>query len=334
MKVFILTEGGRGIGFGHITRCAAIYDAFEWNDITPSFLINADSSVCTILKGNKYKIFDWLKEQEKLFAIIKDADVVVVDSYLAKSEFYKKISDAVRVPVYIDDNKRLKYPGGVVVNGSIFANKLGYPKNKGTIYLLGPRYMPLRKEFWKMPNKKINKDFKEVLITFGGDDSKEITPKILKFLSGRYPECRKVVIVGKGFKGIKKIEKMSGKNTELIYYPDTEKMKQLMLRSDIVVSAGGQTLYELARLGTPVIAVGVADNQINNLNGLEKAGAIKCAGRWDDPDILLKIERYMKYLEDSVTRAGMSRRAVFCVDGNGALRVAGFILKKAAYNKW
>ena len=29
MKVFIITEGGKDIGFGHITRCFSLYQAFE-----------------------------------------------------------------------------------------------------------------------------------------------------------------------------------------------------------------------------------------------------------------------------------------------------------------
>ncbi len=29
MKVFIITEGGKNIGFGHINRCLSLYQAFE-----------------------------------------------------------------------------------------------------------------------------------------------------------------------------------------------------------------------------------------------------------------------------------------------------------------
>ena len=28
-KVIILTEGGKKVGFGHITRCISLYQAFE-----------------------------------------------------------------------------------------------------------------------------------------------------------------------------------------------------------------------------------------------------------------------------------------------------------------
>ena len=40
MKVFIITEGGKNIGFGHITRCLSLYQAFEEKGILPKFIIN------------------------------------------------------------------------------------------------------------------------------------------------------------------------------------------------------------------------------------------------------------------------------------------------------
>ena len=40
MKVFIITEGSKNIGFGHITRCISLYQAFEERGIIPEFIIN------------------------------------------------------------------------------------------------------------------------------------------------------------------------------------------------------------------------------------------------------------------------------------------------------
>jgi len=42
MKVFIITEGGKNIGFGHITRCLSLYQAFEEKEIIPEFILNSD----------------------------------------------------------------------------------------------------------------------------------------------------------------------------------------------------------------------------------------------------------------------------------------------------
>lgn len=38
---------------------------------------------------------------------VVDADVAIIDSYLADILFYKNLSNSVKVPVYMDDTKRL-----------------------------------------------------------------------------------------------------------------------------------------------------------------------------------------------------------------------------------
>ena len=75
---------------------------------------------------------------------------------------------------------------------------------------------------------------------------------------------------------------MADSTTELIYSPTAEEMKNVMINSDIAVSAAGQTLGELARVGVPAIAIGIADNQINNVRGWSNVGCIEYAGWHDD----------------------------------------------------
>ena len=136
MKVFIITEGSKNIGFGHITRCISLYQAFKKRGIIPKFIINGDDPVKDLLKGLNYQIFNWLDEKSRLFEKVKDADIAIVDSYLADISFYNTLSDLVRLGVYIDDNKRLDYPKGIVVNGNIHVEELDYSKKDGVKYLL------------------------------------------------------------------------------------------------------------------------------------------------------------------------------------------------------
>lgn len=105
------------------------------------------------MPGKNFKIFDWLNDRETLFATIKNADIVLIDSYLADYDLYEKISNLVKTAVYFDDDMRINYPKGFVVNGAVFAEQMPYPKRKGVTYLLGSLYAPFRKEFWNVPEK-------------------------------------------------------------------------------------------------------------------------------------------------------------------------------------
>lgn len=325
-KAFIITEGGQDIGFGHITRCASLYEALKRKKINPTLIIN-DSRAKELLKGKNYRIFNWLKERDKLFKIITNAEIVIIDSYLANIAFYDKVSRLVSIPVYIDDTKRLDYPKGVVVNGSVYAEEINYPKKENITYLLGARYIPLRKEFWAVPDKKIKKSIKNILITFGGNDARNITTKILDFLNREYPDLIKNVIIGRGFKNVEAIRKLKTEKTNFIFYPDVRIMKNLMVGSDVAISGGGQTLYELARVGVPTIAVAVSENQLGNVKGLQKAGFIKNIGWWKNKALL---NRLYKGIEELTPYEEMAKRCEIgkkLVDGKGAERIVSAIVK-------
>jgi UDP-2,4-diacetamido-2,4,6-trideoxy-beta-L-altropyranose hydrolase len=325
MKVCILTEGGAGIGIGHITRCLSLYQAFEEKGIQPLFVVNGDETVKQYLKDTRHELINWSKKDSN--ALLKNTDIVIIDSYLAGFEFYEEVSKSAKVPVYLDDNKRIDYPKGIVVNGTIFADELGYPSKKNITYLLGSKYIPLRKDFWDLPEKETNQNIQSALITFGGDDTRNLTPEILKLLNRDFPEYIKKVIIGGSYKNIAQIESLRNAETELVYSPDAEGMKQAMLEADIAISAAGQTLYELARVGVPTMAIAVADNQMNNVKGWQKTGFIEYAGWWEEQDILEKTVNSLRLLQDVNIRRHRSIIGKTHIDGQGARRIVEDILK-------
>jgi len=327
-KVFIITEGGRDIGFGHVTRCISLYQAFEEKGILPNLIIKGDESVESIVHEKRYEIFDWLKDKERFFEVLEGADVAIVDSYMADQKTYKRLAKAVRVPVYIDDNKRLEYPDGVLVNGTVYADEI-YPRQKGGMtYLLGTAYIPIRKDFWDVSKKRIREDVESLVITFGGDDFRNMTPKILRFLTERYPEIKKKVIIGGGFKNSGQIESVKDKKTELIWQSSGYQMRRVFASSDIAITAGGQTLYELARIGMPAIAIIVADNQINNVRGWQKVGFVENAGLWNDKELLSRLFESLECLRQKKHRFQRSAIGKRFVDGMGARRIRDILIDR------
>ncbi len=324
-EICILTEGGKNIGFGHIMRCLSLYEAFKESGVVASFVVNGDKSVESILKKINGKITNWLKNQTELLNCIEKANIVVLDSYLADKKIYDLISKSAKIPVYIDDNARIEYPEGVIINGNIGAESLEYKKTDKQIYLLGTKYALLRKEFWNVEEKIINQSVKSIMITFGGDDLRCMTPDVLGILSKAFSNLKKYVIIGKGFNEIGKIESAADAETSLIYHPDAETMKEIMVKSDIAVSAAGQTLYELARVGVPTVAVGVADNQRVNITGWKDKGFIKFAGWWNEERIFDNILQCIDELLPFLERKKVSEAGKGTIDGMGPKRILQFI---------
>jgi spore coat polysaccharide biosynthesis predicted glycosyltransferase SpsG len=332
MNIFILTEGSSRIGFGHITRCLSLYDALEDIGCKVGFVVNGDSTVGGLFESRDHKFLDWAEERNESLKLLDGADAAIIDSYLAGRTYYEEAARAVRVPVYIDDTKRIDYPGGVVVNGTIFAEKMGYPVRDDITYLLGSRYTPLRKEFWEVPDREIRDEPKTVMVTFGGEDAGNLTPSVLKLLKKEFPALDKKVVIGKGYGNREEIER-EGKDgkTELLYNLDAAGMRDLMLKSDIAVSACGQTLCELARVGVPTVAVAVAENQLHHANGWREAGFIEYAGWREEDGVMDKLKAAIIKLSAGAEARRSAEAGKKHIDGQGSKRIAEFI-KKACEN--
>ncbi len=327
MNVCILTEGGKDMGIGHITRCTSIYQAFEKVGIYSKLIVNGDETVHDFVKDKNCKIFDWLSDRELLFALVKDADIVFIDSYLADYDLYEKISNIAGTGVYFDDNIRMEYPKGFVLNGAVLAEQMPYPKREGITYLLGAQYTPLRKEFWDVPEKFIRDNLEVVMITFGGSDMCNVTPMVQKVLNKTYPYLQKKIIATRFFSNMSEVKKLRDKNTELIYEPDANELHEVMQESDIAISAGGQTLYELARVGVPTIGICIAQNQLQNVKGWSKSGLLEYIGWYNNKDIQSKLIAALEKMKSYNKRISCSKKNRELIDGKGSRRVYDILLQ-------
>ena len=328
MKVSIVTEGFQNTGYGHITRCLSIAQAFEERNIFPTLYVNGDENSKPFLPSNNYKIIDWLQRPTLLISEIKNSDVLIMDSYLAGKEFYENLSKHSRISLFIDDNLRVEYPVGIILNGTVNADTFHYPNNRRNDYLLGSRYIPLRKDFWNVPSRKISQTLTSILITFGGQDIQNLTLPIIKALEENFPKVKKKIVIGSGFTQTIEIEKCKNDFVELFFSPGSSEMLKLMLSSDIAISASGQTLYELAVTGTPTIAIGIADNQKNNIAEWKKKGFLHDPIFYGDVNILRKIISQVEKFQSVSIRKKLSGIGRENVDGHGSRRVVEFIIDK------
>ncbi len=325
MKVLILTEGGRTIGLGHLMRCQAL--AREFRDarrrVIVNFIAHADSQTEVFFKrtGGSLINFDWIKDTRRTLDLAKDADLVIIDSYIAPPAVYSRIH-SLNNKAYvaaIDDYNRINYKADMVINPSLCRRSdLGY-NSRSLGYLLGSEFVILRKEFRFLPQRKINNTVKRILIAFGGGNYRSLISRILSSLSGKgynfdivSSDCPK--ISERRRSGIKFHSGLSALQ-----------MRRLMADCDLCISAGGQTLYELAATGTPVVAVAVAKNQMLNVRNLSLLGILKYAGWYEDKDLVREIIGSIDLMRDAGIRRKMSRLGQMHIDGNGAKKIVSYL---------
>ncbi|NQT30300.1 MAG: UDP-2,4-diacetamido-2,4,6-trideoxy-beta-L-altropyranose hydrolase [Candidatus Saganbacteria bacterium] len=317
MKILILTEGGKNKGLGHIARCTALYQIFGEKGANPELIINGDNTLLYLLKDKNYQIFNWLKEKQRLFKIIAEADSIVIDSYLAPKSFYNKISQVFSGQlIMLDDLNRLKYPRGIVINPSIYGDTLNYPQNDEIIYLLGRDYIILRKPFWSVPRKQARKRVKNILIAFGGTEQNGFLNKLLEYLSKNYPDFNYHLVASNFYPKPDLCLKLN-----LYSKLSAEEIKRLMSKCDFCISAGGQTLYELVRTSTPTIAVCFAQNQSIGLEFFKRKGLIEDVGWVSANDIWRRLARSFGKLLLYKTRNRMIKNNTIIIDGKGPRRL-------------
>ena len=358
MDILVLTEGSRSIGFGHLTRCLALAQGIEKyinkceykkhsqqdNKTNIEFIVSGDKFARNILKNQKFrvKIKDWVKEYRSLKGKLKKIDLVIIDSYLVTKTIYdfiykelhtqtiqqttnRPIDSFIHKLICIDDYNRISYPPCIVVNGSVNGEKLGYPISSAPdkhMYLLGREYVILRKEFWKVPKKNIRKKLRDILVVFGGDNHISFSSKVIECLIKFFPgiTCH-VVTASRNIDNRRLIPESSNLYVNQYRNLSPLGMRDLMLKCDVAISAGGQTLYELARVGIPTIGICFGRNQLNNLKGFHGEGFLEFVGRYNDNKVFNRIDRAVKSLIPQVARNKKSVIGRKLLDSKGIERI-------------
>jgi len=318
-KLTVLTEGGKRFGFGHITRCLSIIKYFEVHGFIVDFVIDGDNSVSLVLENQPFILNNWLVNTS-IFQTLKDRSFVLIDSLRVSKKQISKIHGLDLDIILIDDDQRKNsLEKGFIIDWTILSEKKNHfiPKKKNVTYLLGSKYTPLRRPFIVDSKIRIHDEVKSILISFGGSDFRNLTPSIVKSINSNFPDLKKKVVIGDGFTNIESIKLQKDKNTEIYFNVNAIKMSSLMKNSDIAISSGGQTLYELISIGVPTIAILLVENARDDTEGWAEVGAIDYIGNFDDEDLTKKLLSSVKELHSKKRRQEMQSSSKGLIGFNG-----------------
>ena len=148
-------------------------------------------------------------------------------------------------------------------------------KKVNRIEIIDHKVAPLRKPFW---NRKKNnkKKIDNIFIFFGGSDVRKFSAKIAKLIYS-YNNNYKINVISS--------QKINLKSVTSYKFLNQDKMKNLLSKADIVITSGGQTLYEMACLGVPGIVISETIYDKEDTIAWEKRGSIIYAGNWRSKNI-------------------------------------------------
>lgn len=332
-SVAVRTNGSSTIGLGHVRRCLSLGQALrEKFGTTVTFILNEDSVTQELVRSKGFEAVSVTSsgDAEQTQHILKAlaATALVTDSYELGTDYLSSMRGHVKLLVAIDDLAK-PLPVDVIVNGAANTSPTMYSALPTTRLLLGPSYMLLRSEFSQEPERDFRESIYRVLITVGGSDPFQLTPLLMEWVHKALVKVDLDIVVGPFFKNGEGIKQMAARlpvKVNLHFAPDN--IRALMLETDIAITGGGQTTYELAATGTPAVAVCLADNQRNSLAGLMQGGTLFYVGDVNDSDLAEKLRSALETLNSDLNqRRQLSRRGRQMVDGFGAQRVAKAIVE-------
>ena len=249
------------------------------------------------------------------------ADWVVIDGDRFGSDFLQTVRAAGFRVLLIDDfADRESFPADLIVNPNLDDDGEPYRKRGATARLLmGPSYVLLRREFRQGAEKReIRQTGDRILVTLGGSDPENLSPKIADALV-HCSDLVVTVIAGAGYDKADELRKVNASNLRVVFNPPN--IAQLMKDSDQAIIAAGGTLWELLSMGCAVLSYSRNIVQTRVVQALSHRGMVVDMGeiRHFDP---AKLAVSVKELVDSrMARERMTNLGRTIVDGLGTTRV-------------
>ncbi|MFE6614902.1 spore coat protein [Amycolatopsis sp. NPDC057786] len=310
-RLLLRADASPSIGAGHVSRMVAYAEravARGWEVVFSGRVDNAE----------------WLAARFGDLSVpvvpsvpFEGFDAVVVDHY-GLGELREEVNAAGALLVSIEDDVFGRRAADVVVDCAFEPEPR--PVDGSGELLRGARYAPLREAVVKAREKRsVRRPGGErprvTVVLGGGAEWAETVSALLHALRDtRLPFEADVLVRGEPSVP----EPLPGQ--EFRIRPPGPGLLDLLVETEVAISAAGVTLLELCCLGVPTAVVRLVENQDAGYRAALDLGLAAGLGSGDALDDLAT-ETLKGLLSDSVSRNGLSRTSMALVDGRGVDRV-------------
>jgi len=329
-QLILRTDASAELGTGHVMRCLALALAWVGSGGAATFVSRLPEPLARRIRAEGIGLVEIgcgpgdaedLRTVDRL-ARSGERPWIVLDGYhfspgyssaLRKLGRVLAINDygaatAIQADLHLDQNLDGGRPGG-------------YPEEE--LVLLGPAYALLRPEFQNRPARACLRPCRQVLVTLGGSDPANLTGTVLEILAKVLPQgARCLAVLGAANPRAAEVELLTRRlGPAFEARTGVADMAALMAETDLAVAAAGSTVWELACMGVPCLALPLADNQVPVARGLERWGAAATLPPGPGLDEARFAQLAAALVADDARRAALAEAGLRLVDGQGAGRV-------------
>lgn len=280
-KIFIVTEANAAVATGHLMECIALVEELIENGYEISFWINDDME-----DGLKKRIPVRFQEYHK--SIENDYEALIEEVYRGcpkvllfnlreiSEKFLERckarISDRTTV-ICIDEFGHRNLQADIIINPMIDPYYWEYGESKAKLFC-GAKYLILSESLEKFyeKEKQINSDINKIVVSMGGVDARNYTSDLIDIISEKFPDAATEIIIGGGNQHRKEIMERAVNCKNITLKENISNLLDLLYEADLVFCAGGNTLHEVACIGTPAIVLPSMPHEERNAKCFEKKG--------------------------------------------------------------
>jgi len=278
-SVIIRADSSSTIGTGHIMRDLVLAKQFKDKKVIFATR-NLPGNINNKIEEAGYEIADLKTNSlEELIDLIKkyNAQVVIIDNYEIDETFEKALKQKTGVMIMVLDDTYEKHYCDILLNHNIYADATRYKEVVPDHCELrcGIEYTLLRDEFIEAKKNlskfNIQHSTFNIFIAMGGADNSNITSKILKALE-EFDDIQFNVVTTTANRNLDQLKEYAASKKNVTLHINTDKIAELMAKSDLAIVTPSVTLNEVFFMGLPFIAIQTVDNQREMTRYLEKNG--------------------------------------------------------------
>ena len=318
MRVVIHADASPRMGTGHVMRCLALATALHRDGAQVTL---ASDEMTDLLRARAASLE---VEVVRRRSAPPDPDWVVFDGYHLGPNDRDALAPAGVPRLVVDDLGDTPDDATIVLNQNIYAMPAG-PSHGGpdAELLAGPAYALLSPEFADSradagPQPSVAR---RVLVTMGGADPQNATAAVIDALATLTQGLGVRIIIGASHPSPAETERMA-RRAGFEVVRDVPSLAPHVAWSDVVVTACGSSVLEIACVGRPMIGVVLAQNQELVAAAVEREGLGIVTGRHPQLDAGKLANDLVAMGADHGRRERAAASGRRLVDGRGAGRTA------------
>lgn len=365
MRLAVRCDASTHIGTGHLYRCLSLAESLTVLGAEVRFVLCRHAVAERIMATKPYAVC-WLPLSRNTASsdaeapahaawaeFTEDEDAarsinalrewnpkwVVVDHYAFGARWHLAVRDAISCSLFaIDDLGDRSLAADVLLDANVACDhviKYAGRLIPGTRMLTGPRYALLSASYRSASLHTPDASVRTIGIFMGGTDQHNASGATLTILRREVGFAGPVEIVTTATAPhVIALARQCADDGAATLSLDLPDLSAFHARHDLQIGAGGTSSYERACIGTPTIAVVLAENQLAVVPVLDRMGIVRGATipGIAATEILAGAEDLATVVSDLIARPAqrraMSDRARALVDGRGAERVALSLLSE------